>query len=278
MKNIKNAIINSDVKVEGNVAMGDTINYNLPLPKDVPFNKFELPEATIPRTIVKEKSDIYAHQAWLYPGGDIIPFNASISHFIKENPKTLLLGGAGYGKTTELKQLYNQILEEGVFKPFFIDLGKGNIRPIENYQPNLQVFDAKDLVVLIDSLDEPSQMSEAIDNILQFTNNKGRGVSIVVSCRTNVQPQNLIDFQPCFLQLPNCQQINEYVNSKLEANATTFSEAINAKNLYELIQIPFNLDSLIKYFQENNQTIPNDKNGLFINDDKVDTLYKFYLT
>jgi hypothetical protein len=263
MKNIKNAIIDSHVKVEGNLAMGDTINYNLPLPKDVPFNKFKLSEATIPRIIVEEKSDIYAHQAWLYPDGDIIPFNASLSHFIKENPKTLLLGGAGYGKTTELKQLYNQILAEGIFKPFFIDLGKGNIRPIENYQPNLQVFDAKDLVILIDSLDEPSQMLEAIDNILQFTNNKGRGANIVVSCRTNVQSQNLADFQPCFLQLLRHQQIQEYVSGRLGAHSDTFLTAITANNLYELIQIPFYLEQLIAYFEDNEQTIPNDKNGLF---------------
>jgi hypothetical protein len=250
------------VHVNIGVNHGDikTVIYSTILKEDVSFNYFPITDF-IPRTVVETKEEATYSNSWGLNDGE------NLLDIIKEESRVALLGEAGLGKSTELKFLYNELLREGHFIPFHINLKSYEKEDILSLKPEILSFkDAeKKVVLLIDGLDEPSEQNirVAINKISSFSNNIFSNCKIVVSCRTNFYEDSLDNFKSYYLKDLYHHQAQEFAKLKLGNNSQLFINETYQKGLSGLILIPFYLVKIIEYFQENNNSIPNNKAELF---------------
>jgi len=246
------------------------ITINVPLPEEISFPYYDNGLNYIERYVTTNKDDIGASRLF------DLSHEESLLDYIEENPRVVILGGAGIGKTTELKSIYNKVLERGVLHPFYIELK--NFKTGDSIlvqKPEIKAFNSEEIIVFIDGLDEPKQIQNVVGEILAFANNQVAGAKIVVSCRTNVFPKSLKGFKPCYLKLLSYQQIEKYLRQRLQINPDTLLNEISRKGLFELVKIPFYLERIIEYYEKNNRKIPEDRAILFqfLVDKSIDTRF-----
>lgn len=259
---IKNLVIGSTLNAKGDILIGDiditkvylgsNIPYELP-----PYKQIQTPY--LPKLINADRK----------PKRGFIIFdskpNKYLIELIKENPKLLLLGDAGTGKSVELQNAFNQILEEGIWKPFFIDLKGYSDQDLLSLLPGIMTLPQEEVIIFIDGLDEKGKVSILINKIQFFIKNHRPKVRIVISCRANIYSSGLDEkFEKVYVQLLRNSQITQYCNEILQSpeKGQIFLNLAQEKEIGNLLTIPFYLTKIVEYYQKNGK-LPEDKAILF---------------
>ena len=215
----------------------------------------------IPRTVVENLNDAYYSNTWSLNHGK------NLLNLLNEHSKIALLGDVGIGKSTELIALHNQILEEGVFIPILVKLKNYKGQKVIDFKPILSIAaaDQKKVVLLFDGLDEPNRenIEKATIGISNLIENYFPDSKIIISCRTSIYEDSLEEFKPYFLRDLFNHEAQSFAKKKLGSNGATFVTETYQKGLSDLLRIPFFLVKIIKFFEDKNHTIPNNKVELF---------------
>ena len=189
---------------------------------------------------------------------------------VSKESKVVLLGNAGIGKTTELKQLFEQLWENRCKSkniPMYINLK--NFRSTSTFEDLIPFVEWEKLPIvtfILDGLDEIANIQDFISALELFLNkNKGKKINTVISCRTNIYEKYLVkitDFKYFFLDNLRDYQINSILKKEI-SKELNYGE-LNQYRVY--LQNPFNLKIFCEYHKQHYQfpEKQSDAWGLFI--------------
>ena len=206
----------------------------------------------------REKSDI-----WHFLQKD----NLYLENLLEKEKRVVLLGNAGSGKSTELRQLFHTTKrEDSGLIPIFHRLN--SYLPengLESLLPEAWTQVPPDSFLLIlDGLDEvqPKHFNDVVDQINDFSKNNPN-VRMVVSSRTNFYTipdgnteGTLSDFEPYFLNELSAKDASKYYQVKYkieEAEGEKFIHEVYKKGFPDLISRPFFLMMLSESYQQDGQ-------------------------
>lgn len=189
----------------------------------------------------------------------------------KGNNKIILLGDAGYGKSTELRNLFSKYVEEENpdFIPIFIDLSTYSDEDMQEYikhkigedSLDLLNIDTSKLVFLLDEFDQVPDKGKAERKIKNFTE-KYNMSAFVITCRTNFYSGQFEDSK-VFVLLPlDTNEIKEYSEKVLKSLSDSFIDKLHKNSIFDLAKNPFFLQHLIKIYQAD-KTIPASRASIF---------------
>lgn len=197
---------------------------------------------------------------------------------ISKNDKVVLLGNAGVGKTTELKNIFNICWDnrEHTDKfPIYIDLKSfRNSNKMEDYIKVSNWKNLQKVIFILDGLDEVSNVQDVVSGLESFiTQNSENKISYLLSCRTNIYEKFLIelqDFAKFYLKPLSYVQSDRILQNKFNVHL----------NYYELnkyvsyLENPFHLNLFAKYYLEN-KSFPNSNAEMWdlIIRNEIDTLF-----
>lgn len=238
------------------------VKLNNHLPKK---NKYSPPENYIKRKVVQH-SEFSPHRA--------LNFSNSINllEILKIENKIALLGGAGTGKSVELKMLASELSkDEFPYYPFLIQLDLHTDKPIKEYIDSISNIPQRALVVLLDGLDDviPNDFEYVRRRIIAFSK-EYQHAKVIVSCRSNFYTTisdnnelNTLDgFNSIILSDLSSEDIQSYLNLSLPTEKKLFLKQINTNNLFSLLYIPYYLIKLTEQYTKHKK-IANDKISLF---------------
>jgi hypothetical protein len=200
-------------------------------------------------------------------------FNSiNLLEILKTENKIALLGGAGTGKSVELKMLASELSkDESPYYPFLIQLDLHTDKPIKEYIDSISNIPQPALVVLLDGLDDviPKDFEYVRRRIIAFSKEYSQA-KVIVSCRSNFYTTisdnnelNTLDgFNSIILSDLSSEDIQGYLNLTLPTEKTLFLKQINANNLFSLLYIPYYLIKLTEQYSKHKK-IANDKISLF---------------
>lgn len=189
----------------------------------------------------------------------------------KGNNKIILLGDAGYGKSTELKNVFSKFVKEENpdFVPIFIDLSTYSDEDMQDYiklkigedSVDLLDFDKSKLVFLFDEFDQVLDKGKAERKIKNFIE-KYDISTFVITSRTNFYSGQFEGFN-VFVLLPlSSNDIQEYARILLDYRCDSFIEELHKKLIFDLVKNPFFLQHLVKIYQAD-KTIPANRASTF---------------
>jgi hypothetical protein len=186
----------------------------------------------------------------------------SLDQLMVSTKRAVLLGDAGSGKSTELRNLHFRLSQDNSpfvpilqnFNSYTPDLG------LEGFLPDFWKEVPSDLLLIIwDGLDEiePKYFNTVIRRIYTFSE-KHREIRILISCRTNFYelPINnstgtLFGFEPYFINDLNVKDAKDYYSRKYSsAKSDNFIIEVFDTNLGDLLSKPFFLMLLADQFNE----------------------------
>lgn len=183
----------------------------------------------------------------------------ALRDLILSQKRIVLLGSAGSGKSVELNQLA-KVLQAGDIPlvPIFKRFNTYTDQDIEDYLlKGWELINPSSLVLFLDGLDEvqSSYFHVALRKLTAFAE-KHPTISIVVSCRSNfyeLPKKNfsgaLIGFTVYNLNDISILEIADYATKHFQLNGEEFVGAAEHAGLKELIQKPYFLDIIIRYFK-----------------------------
>lgn len=181
----------------------------------------------------------------------------TLSELLKENSKIVLLGNPGIGKTTELKNTFEELWEsksESGNIPFYINIK--NFRKNSNFDELIPYDDWKKLsfiTFILDGLDEIAEIQDFISELENFLKkNKEINIKILLSCRTNIYEKFMVvipGFKYCYLENLNDVQIFNIL--KKQYNIELSNLELNGYKIY--LENPFNLTLFAQFYLENNR-------------------------
>ena len=185
----------------------------------------------------------------------------TLKNTVFEHDKIVLLGSPGIGKTTELKNLFNELWKEkdqnGLI-PFYINLKY--FRKTSRFEDLITFKDwikLPKVVFILDGMDEIADIQDFVSELELFISKKNSlSIKYVISCRTNIYEKYLVKisgFQTFFLKNLNRYQINSILEKKHKLN---LSEVNIHANHYDYLESPFFLDLFAKYYLQKS-TLPN---------------------
>lgn len=184
----------------------------------------------------------------------------TLKDVINISDKIFLLGNPGSGKTTELKNLFEQLWE--IRKntsdiPFYIDLK--NFEQANSFEDLILFKEWKDIpfiTLIIDGLDEIAEISRFVQSLNLFLDkNNDRSIRVIISCRTNIYEKYLIDiknFRKYYLDDLNENQIRNILKKKFSIDITYGD--LNKYSFF--LENPFNLYLFANYYTENDKNFP----------------------
>ncbi|MCL5244332.1 hypothetical protein M4I21_00840 [Cellulophaga sp. 20_2_10] len=204
--------------------------------------------------------------------------NKGLSDVIFEFNKIILLGNPGIGKTTELKNLFNELWKEkesnGII-PILINLKF--FRKNNSFEDLITYEEWKKLpsiIFILDGLDEIANIQDFISEFEIFIiKNHNLNLKFVLSCRTNIYEKYLVkitDFEVFFLKNLNSTQAYSILKKTFGINLDSLNLNTNHK---DYIESPFFLNLFAKYYIEKG-SLPNTDSeiwDLFINE-QLETL------
>ncbi|OFX74798.1 MAG: hypothetical protein A2X12_11970 [Bacteroidetes bacterium GWE2_29_8] len=224
---------------------------------------WETPKDFIPRTI-KEISEVKEQINFKHFKLDT---GKTLQDIILNKNRIVLLGGAGSGKSFELKNLFNHYKQENsplipIFKSF------NTYTPditIEKFLPN-NWDKMSNLLIILDGLDEilSEHFNTVIKQIINFSENH-KEIKIVISCRTNFYelPINnssgtLSGFEIYTLNNFNTNDIKSYFG-KMNSNAKfeVFEKEVFDKKMNDIVFNPFFLMLLVENFLDKSGKMSN---------------------
>lgn len=239
-------------------------------PKITPSLNYPLVKGHIPRKLIQVNK--YNSLPWLIDNEDL----KEPLDIIKESKHVVLLGGAGTGKSIEMKYIASICSQiSSPFVPILIKLNKFVPRSfneiISEYWPDWNLVPDNELLLILDGLDEIEShyKKDAIKYIELFLEQHPE-MQIIISCRRNFyQSENdhfsgtLQGFKTFLLYDLNQRDIDSYIDSVLgEEKSEVFKIAIRESNLKPLINIPFYLTRIIDLYQKHD-ALPESKADLF---------------
>lgn len=175
----------------------------------------------------------------------------------RDKSKIVLLGNPGIGKTTELKNLFEQLwdsrFETNNF-PFYINIK--NFRKNSNFEELIPLKEWEELPIItfiLDGLDEIAEIQDFISALELFiVKNNEKTIKIVLSCRTNIYEKYLIkiaEFKYYFLEnLRDFQIINI-----LKKGYNLDLSQLDLEKYKVYLENPFNLKLFTQFHKENNR-------------------------
>jgi hypothetical protein len=230
----------------------------------LPFEsvKFLLPEAKIdyyiPRLLTYYDYQISKEFKFYQPEVGKIYLNS----LIKSNKRVVILGAAGSGKSVELlSQAYMLQDPESNLTPIYKRFNTYTDENLVDYLPiGWDKADPANLVLFLDGLDEiqPKYFQTAVRKITGFSQQNPL-VRMVVSCRNNFYELpyenfsgTLEGFSVYTLNDVSIPEIKNYVTDELAMDGDDFVNKIQHNAFLDLVQKPFFLNILVKYYQEHN--------------------------
>ena len=174
----------------------------------------------------------------------------------------VLLGDAGSGKSTELKNLHHKLSQGG--SPFIPILQRFNsytpVLGLEGFLPDFWKEVPSNLLLIIwDGLDEiePKNFNTVVRQINTFSE-KHREIRILISCRTNFYELPINDsnstlprFEPYLINDLNLKDVKGYYDRKYSTTKSdSFLNEVFDNNLSDLITKPFFLMLLADRFNQ----------------------------
>ena len=192
-----------------------------------------------------------------YPEGDLVDF--VFGKFNVGSNKLILCGDAQSGKTTELKHLFHELAESGLFR-----LCYNEVKGWNNDLPSLSEAEQRESLLIIDALDEKfndNERNELFNSICNYANSHPL-LRMVVSCRSNFKEiGQLENFVHLELMDFSWEESKLIISEKCN-NPKGLIDEIESRGLYELVRIPLFLLTLIECYQEKNE-IPNNRSQIY---------------
>lgn len=188
---------------------------------------------------------------------------ARLIDVIVAHKRAVLLGSAGSGKSVELNQLAKKLQSDktsfvSIFKRFntYVD------QDIEDFLPKgWEKVNPSSLVLFLDGLDEiqQSHFNTALRKIGDFVE-KFRTVSVIISCRSNFYelPKKSFGGSLSGFNIYNLNDITpveiiNYATDNFKLDGQAFFGAVEEAGLRELIQKPYFLDIIIRYYNDHHE-------------------------
>lgn len=193
----------------------------------------------------------------------------------KNKKKIVLLGSAGMGKSTELKQTAHRIAElNNGYYPIFYSLNTfTSDKNIEDFLPiEWRNIPQNQLVILLDGLDEiiPEELSKAKRKIIQFSDNNPNLI-IIITCRTNLYdlPINsngtLKGFDAYFIEELLISDVKNHIDTYEDFDSMRFIYEVEDKKMLDLITNPFFLQLIIVTYKSLDYVLSNNRADIFKN-------------
>lgn len=173
--------------------------------------------------------------------------------------KFILYSSAQTGKTTELKQLCWELQHSGLYMPVSFEV-RTNTKLKRDDLPPFQYVDDKEVVVVIDALDEVN--GQKYDDLLEEIGGyayEHPEMKIVLSCRSNYRRESQLSlFTELFLEELSLGDAREHIDNVLGKGNGLFHYIIDNK-LNDFAKNPFFLNVLIDVSKENSKQLPKTK-------------------
>lgn len=181
--------------------------------------------------------------------------NTTLHQAIFEHDKIVLLGSPGIGKTTELRNLFDNLWdkkEDTGLIPFFLNIKYfRNTSRFEDLIPFKDWRKLQNVIFILDGLDEIADIQDFVSELELFiSKNRDFQLKYVVSCRTNIYEKYLIkisDFETFFIKNLNQNQINSLLKKRHGFEHTKLN--ISPK-IYSYLESPFFLNLFAKLYTQ----------------------------
>lgn len=190
---------------------------------------------------------------------------------VNKNKRIVLLGDAGYGKSTELIMITLKLIEEKneEFIPLYIELSTYTDEDIleyvrmkigKDYEGLLQNNQSK-LLFLFDEFDQVTNKQIATRKLKNFIKKYSES-TFVIACRTNFYSGQLDEFDIFVLVPLNSNDIIQYATKLIDRKGEEFVKELERYSLFELAKNPFFLHHLIEIYSID-ERIPNSRAEIF---------------
>lgn len=177
--------------------------------------------------------------------------------------KYVLYSSAQTGKTTELRQLCWELQHSGLYLPVSFEI-RTNTKLKRGELPQSQFVDDKEVVVVIDALDEVN--GQKYEDILEEIGGyayEHPEMKMVLSCRSNYRREKQLElFTELFLEELSYNDACEYAEKLLGKN-NGFMNCVYSNGLTDFIKNPFFLSVLVAAYKERGQRLPKTKAEIY---------------
>lgn len=177
--------------------------------------------------------------------------------------KFILYSSAQTGKTTELKQLCWELQHSGLYMPVSFEV-RTNTKLKRDDLPAFQYADNKEVVVVIDALDEVNgqRYDDLIEEIGGYAYDHPE-MKIILSCRSNYRRESQLNlFTELFLEELSQDDAWEHIDNVLGKGNGLFHYIID-NQLNDFAKSPFFLNVLIDAYKENSKQLPKTKAEIY---------------
>lgn len=184
-----------------------------------------------------------------------------LKDLVEQEKRIVLLGNAGSGKSVELQQTAKYFLDQAT--PFISVYKRFNTYTDENIEDFLpkgwNEIDPNVMLLLLDGLDEiqPQHFNTAVRKLIDFSE-RNLKIRLVISSRTNFYELpnesysgTLTGFKVFVLNDISIAEIKTYTEKIPNLDWEKFIDDIYNQSFLDLVQKPFFLDILIKYYIKN---------------------------
>lgn len=179
--------------------------------------------------------------------------------------KFILYSSAQTGKTTELQQLCWELQQSGLFLPVSFEIRR-NTNLKRDYLPSNQYSGRKEIVVVIDALDEVNgqKYEDILEEISGYAYDHPE-IKMALSCRSNYRREKQLDlFQELFLEELSGGDAQEHIEKRLgKSKGRRLMKLVKEHQLNDFACNPFFLNVLIDAFQEDEQKVPRTKAEIY---------------
>lgn len=180
-----------------------------------------------------------------------------------QNNKYVLYSSAQTGKTTELKQLCWELQQSGLYLPVSFEV-RTNTKLKRDDLPITQYADDKEVVVIIDALDEVNghKYEDLLEEVGGYAYEHPE-MKMVLSCRSNYRRERQLElFTELFLEELSVGDARDYA-AKRGVNSDGFLRSVFVNQLEDFMKNPFFLSVLIDAYKEKGKQLPKTKAEIY---------------
>lgn len=191
-----------------------------------------------------------------YPSDTLYNFVSGKVSGFEDKKLWLLVSAAQTGKSVETINLLYQLKCDTTHYPIYI-----KVRDFSDDKDLVLPFYApvNKMVLILDGFDElPETKRNTLYNLVVNLSSEHPDLKIVITCRRNyVNPSMFTNFQRLNLDDLSIEQIKE-ITEKNSIDYISFCKELIAQNLWELVFVPFFLESLISVYK-NDECLPTNR-------------------